>query len=140
MIPWDREQGLLRAGLTIARKPMGIAQILDLNTEMQGCIDNCLECHAICERTAIHCLGLGGEHASASHQTIMRDCAQICATCVDFMIRKSSMHRSTCSACAAICARCEQDCRRLAGGDEQMLKCADACARCSDSCRAIASS
>lgn len=117
---------------------MAIAQLLDVRSELQDCIDLCLECHAMCERTAGHCLAMGGEHASREHQTTMRDCAEICATSADFMIRESPMHAFTCRACAEACRRCEADCRRLSGGDSMMERCADTCRRCAESCERMA--
>lgn len=109
-------------------------QTLGIDPEMQQCIDNCLECHAVCERTAVHCLGMGGAHASRDHQTALKDCAQICATSADFMIRESPIHPHTCAACAAACERCERQCRDLADGDSVMLQCAETCRRCAETC------
>lgn len=118
---------------------MTIAALQDLSADMQRCIDNCLACHATCERTSAHCLRMGGEHASKDHQTTMRDCAQLCATCADFMIRESAIHMHVCGACAVACEHCEEECRRLANGDEMMLACADTCAKCAETCRMMSS-
>ncbi len=117
---------------------MAIAQYLNTSQEMRECIDNCLQCHAICECTSAHCLRMGGDHASVEHQTTLRDCAQICAVSADFMIRESPIHTATCAACATACERCEMECRHMANGDEMMLRCADACHRCAESCRRMA--
>ena len=37
------------------------------SAEMQECIANCTECHAICLAAIQHCLQQGGKHAEASH-------------------------------------------------------------------------
>jgi hypothetical protein len=114
---------------------MAIAQVLNVPSLLEDCIDHCLACHAICERTARHCLAMGGDHASVEHQTTLLDCRQICLTSADFMIRESPMHPEVCRACAIACTRCEDACRRMAGGDTMMLRCADACQVCAESCR-----
>jgi hypothetical protein len=50
----------------------------------------CLDCHAICVETAAHCLTLGCAHASARHQTVLQDCAEICQTSANFMLCTSA--------------------------------------------------
>ena len=117
---------------------MAIAATLDIEPHMQRCIDDCLECHAVCERTASHCLQMGGKHASRQHQTALRDCAEACATAANFMIRESPLHAATCAACAEACAVCAEECERLAGEDRMMLHCAETCRRCEQSCREMA--
>ena len=102
--------------------------------QMQDCIDNCTRCHAVCLETITHCLEKGGRHAEASHIRLLTDCAQICATSADFMLRGSDLHAHTCGACAEICARCAEDCARMAD-DDMMQRCADECRRCAESCR-----
>ena len=109
-----------------------------MSAEMQECISNCTECHAICVETAAHCLEMGGQHASAEHITTLLDCAQICATSADFMLRGSPLHPQVCGVCAEACERCAADCERLANGDELMLRCAEICRRCAESCRSMA--
>lgn len=108
------------------------------SSEMLQCINNCMDCHAVCVQTIAHCLQLGGRHAEASHIRILQDCAQICATSADFMIRGSPFHSRTCGVCAEICETCAQSCERMAQGDAQMQACVDACRRCADSCRRMA--
>ncbi len=109
-----------------------------IGAEMRECIANCTSCHAICLETAIHCLGMGGEHAAPRHQTVLLDCAQMCATSADVMLRGSDLHGRTCAVCAEACERCADECERLADGDDLMLRCAEACRRCAESCRRMA--
>lgn len=106
------------------------------NSQMRECIDACLNCSAVCTETARRCLDLGGKHAEPQHITIMADCAEICQTSANFMLRGSAAHVETCSTCAAICRACEESCRQL--GDEMMARCADACSKCADSCEVMA--
>ena len=105
--------------------------------EMQQCIQNCTDCHRICLETTAHCLQLGGQHAEAMHITMLQDCAEICQTSANFMIRGSQLHGITCRACAEICERCAADCARF-GDDQMMQQCAEMCRRCADSCRRMA--
>lgn len=107
--------------------------------EMQQCIQNCEDCHRICMETEQHCLQMGGKHAEPSHIRLLHDCAQICQTSADFMIRGSEFHGMTCGVCADICARCADDCERVDPGDPMMKQCADMCRRCAESCRQMAS-
>jgi hypothetical protein len=103
-------------------------------SEMQECIDNCTGCHATCLETVTHRLKKGGRHAEADHIRLLLDCAQICATSADFMLRGSDLHTATCRACAEVCARCAEDCERLAD-DDIMRRCAEECRACAESCR-----
>ena len=111
-----------------------------MTAEMQSCIEECLECHRICVETATHCLALGGKHASAEHIGTLLDCAEICQTSANFMLRGSHDHHEVCGVCAVICDRCAKSCESLAGQDDLMRRCAQACRRCSESCRNMAGS
>lgn len=109
-----------------------------MDPKMQECIENCTACHNVCVETASHCLGVGGDHSSREHITILLDCAQTCAISADLMLRGSELHGRMCDVCAEACERCAQDCDRLADGDETMLRCAEICRRCAESCRQMA--
>jgi hypothetical protein len=104
---------------------------------MQHCITDCLDCHAVCLGTIQHCLGKGGEHAEPQHVGLLQDCAQICITSADFMLRSSPLHQMTCRICAGICELCAEDCTRLAD-DETMVLCVETCRRCAASCSEMA--
>lgn len=108
--------------------------------EMQDCINECLSCHAICLETITHCLEMGGEHADPSHITLLQDCAQICITSADFMLRGSEHHGQTCGVCAVVCDACADSCESMADGSDFMQRCAEVCRRCAESCRQVASS
>lgn len=109
-----------------------------VSQEMQQCIDNCTRCHAICVATIAHCLEMGGKHAEASHIRLLQDCAQICQTSADFMLRGSDLHGSTCGACAEVCRQCAEDCERVDPTDQTMKECAQMCRKCADSCEKMA--
>lgn len=109
-----------------------------ISDEMRQCIRNCSDCRNICTETVIHCLEMGGKHAEAHHIHLLLDCAQICATSADFMLRGSELHGRVCGVCADVCDACAADCERLAGNDDLMARCAETCRRCAASCRRMA--
>ncbi|HWG90609.1 MAG TPA: four-helix bundle copper-binding protein [Candidatus Thermoplasmatota archaeon] len=104
---------------------------------MRGCIEACTTCHQVCLETVQYCLQKGGEHASPEHLRLLLDCAEICETSANFMIRGSDHHGVTCGACAEVCVACAESCEAL-GDDEQMRRCAEACRTCADSCQEMA--
>jgi hypothetical protein len=106
-----------------------------MTPDMHASIDTCQSCHAACLGEAMnHCLEAGGEHVEPSHFRIMMDCAQICATTADFMLRGSAHHTHLCRECADICEACATSCETVGG----MQGCIDACRRCAESCRKMA--
>lgn len=106
---------------------LNLSGIQELSQEMQHCINNCTECHAICLATVRHCLGMGGEHASPQHITTLMACAEICQTSANFMLMHSPMHTRTCGVCAEVCEMCAHECEQMAHGDQQMMACAETC-------------
>lgn len=99
---------------------------------MNRCIENCQFCHRVCLSEMVnHCLEAGGSHLAPRHLKLMMDCAQICQTSADFMIRSSAFHASLCGICAQICDECAKSCMEV--GD--MDTCAEACRQCAESCR-----
>jgi hypothetical protein len=100
----------------------------------EACVIDCTECHNVCTETLAHCLRMGGEHVAAPHLTLLLDCAAICHTAANFMLRGSDFDSRVCEACADVCDRCADDCARFED-DEEMQMCADTCRRCAESCR-----
>ena len=109
-----------------------------VSAEMQRCIQECRNCASICLETVQHCLKLGGKHAEPAHIRMLMDCAEICQTSANFMLRGSPLHARACALCADACDRCAESCESTADGDEQMQRCADECRRCAESCREMA--
>ncbi len=105
--------------------------------KMQECIEECSNCHNVCADTITYCIEMGGEHVKPQHLALMLDCAEICQTSANFMLRESKRHVLTCDACAKICEQCATECERF-GDDEQMQLCAEACRSCAESCREMA--
>jgi Domain of Unknown Function (DUF326) len=117
---------------------MSASPTFEPNQQMQQCIQNCLDCHRICSETITYCLQLGGAHAEVKHISLLLDCADICQTSANFMIRGSEMHRRICGVCSDICDRCAADCERMGIDDVQLKTCAEICRRCAESCRQMA--
>lgn len=106
-----------------------------LSPEMKSCIDDCRQCHATClTEAANHCLEAGGEHVEPTHMRLMLDCAEICQTAMNFMLRNSAQHAAICRACAEVCRACAASCEKV--GD--MQECVDVCRRCAESCERMA--
>ena len=108
-----------------------------MSEEMRRCIDECSNCHRVCLETVTYCLQKGGRHVEARHLGLLLDCAEVCQTSADFMLRGSPFHTVTCAACAELCRACEEACRAVED-DEQMAHCADVCGACAESCSRMA--
>jgi len=105
--------------------------------DVQHCIEECINCHAACTMTAQYVLGEGGEMADPGVVGVLLDCAEICQTSANFMLRGSPYHGSTCAACAEICRACEDACRAFPD-DEQLAHCAEMCGSCAEACEQMA--
>ena len=112
---------------------------LHTDDEMQKCIELCQDCHALCTQTVGHCLKLGGPHAAPEHIRLLLDCAQICDTTAQYLLRGSSLHERMCGLCAEVCRQCADNCVQVAGGDQMVNQCAEMCRRCAGSCERMAS-
>jgi len=105
-----------------------------LSEKLQSCIRECTNCHEVCLETVTYCLQQGGQHAEVNHVRLLLDCAEICQTSANFMLRSSDLHGRTCGVCADVCERCAEDCARFQD-DDMMQRCAEACRSCAASCR-----
>ncbi len=109
------------------------------NENMSKCVQLCRDCHAMCTQTITHCLKLGGRHATPDHIRLLVDCAQMCATSADYMLRESPFHDQLCRLCSDLCTLCAKDCEQVAGGDQMVKQCIEMCRRCAESCDRMAS-
>jgi hypothetical protein len=107
-----------------------------MSADMQSCIEACTRCHQVCLETVTHCLEMGGRHADPAHIRLLLDCAEICQTSANFMLRSSDLHTRTCAVCAEVCERCAQECETFE--EAFMQACAQECRRCAESCRRMA--
>lgn len=104
-------------------------------SEIRSCIEDCHQCHMMClEMAMTHCLEKGGRYAEPAHMRLMLDCAEICETAMNSMIRHSAHHATVCRGCAEICRACAASCEEI--GD--MQECVDICLRCAESCERMA--
>ena len=122
----------------LATKENGMASIAqlapDLSAQLQRCIELCQSCHNVCLNTLAYCIQQGEPHTEEQHLRLMMDCAQICQTSADFMLRESTFHARVCGACADICESCADSCGSMTD-DERMQACADLCRECATLCR-----
>jgi hypothetical protein len=105
---------------------------------MRKCIQLCRDCHAMCTQTIAHCLKLGGRHAAPDHIRLFADCAQMCATAADYMLRESPFHDRICRICSDLCKQCGKDCEQVAGDDQIVKQCIEMCRKCAGSCERMA--
>lgn len=101
---------------------------------MKDCIELCTASHVMCLETANHVASTVRSAASAQLIALLNDCAEICQSTANSMIRSSALHPILCRACAEACERCARECERQSG-DQQLAVCAAACRRCASSCR-----
>jgi hypothetical protein len=102
--------------------------------QVERCISECLACHIACLRTTMQPgLELGGKHTEARHFRLMLDCAQICQTTADFLLRGSAVCDVLCGTCALVREACACSCEETGDLDECLL----AARRCAESCRAL---
>jgi hypothetical protein len=102
---------------------------------VQRCIRICVECHEACLEALSICVNAG--HAAPAHVRILLDCAEICQTSANFLMRNSDLHRQVCTACASTCAACASSCVQFPD-DEAMKRCAEICLRCAEECSKLA--
>jgi hypothetical protein len=107
------------------------------NPDIHKCIHNCLNCQSICLNTITYCLQKGGIYAEPTQINLILDCAEICHTSANFMLRTSDLYAYICAICAVVSDRCAQECEKLSD-DPQMKMCAQICRHCAESCRRIA--
>lgn len=89
------------------------------SAQVAACIIDCLECYSVCR-----------QHATSK---VMDDCAEICRTAADFMLRGSAHYREVCAVCAVICEACAEHCEEAGGLDE----CVRSCRGCAQSCHRL---
>lgn len=110
--------------------------IIPMNKDVESCLQSCEECHHVCVELLTYCVEKGNKHTEPDHIRVLRDCADICQTAANFMLRGSKLHALVCQACAEICLRCAESCEKM--NDEKMNMCAEICRRCSDACKKMA--
>ena len=99
-----------------------------VDAEMQMCIQNCLNCYAVCMNMVN-----GGQQAKSQYTTMLQDCAEMCMTTAHFMEHNSPLYGYVCQTCAQVCNHCAGECESKGDTD-----CANACRNCAWSCEQLA--
>ncbi len=102
--------------------------------DVQQCIKECQECHAICAEAVAHCLTVDGGRMQPRHIAILLDCAETCHISEDSMLRDSPLFTTLCTVCAEVCDACAIECEKFPG-DARMKACAERCRSCAQACR-----
>jgi hypothetical protein len=88
----------------------------------------------MCLETERYCLEKGGTHVMPKHLALLADCAEMCQTTANSLLRRSSQHAVICTTCAQLCDACAEQCEAMKD-DERMLLCARTCRDCAKHCR-----
>jgi hypothetical protein len=97
-----------------------------LSSQMEDCIQDCLNSHAVCLDTAMSLLQKGNHYADPVR--ILLDCSEVCATNAHFLMRNSPVSGSVLLPCAQVCNHCAGVCDEIGETD------------CANACRASATS
>lgn len=107
------------------------------DSDMEKCINNCLNCARVCLETLHHCLNGRSNRFQGNHIALLQACVETCQLSAKMMIADLKFHHQSCELCYEICEACAIECERYAD-DPIMAKCADFCRRCAESCRGMA--
>lgn len=105
-------------------------------TEMQKCVDACIECRSMCRSTMDYCMRQGGAMMEPALMRMLMDCSDTAGMCADMTMRMSDNMMEMCRMCADMCGNCADMCARMSG-DAQMMKCAEVCRKAAAACRAM---
>lgn len=105
-----------------------------ISEQARRCIELCSDCHEMCVSAFAYCIGMEGQHAEEKHLRLLMDCAEICQTSADFMLRGSNFQYRVCGVCADICESCADSCESFRN-DAEMKMCAELCQQCATICR-----
>jgi hypothetical protein len=104
---------------------------------MKECIDLCTASHVMCLATANYVANADRSAVPVQLIALLNDCAEICQSTANSMVRASALHTILCRACAEACETCARECERHSG-DRQLTHCAATCRQCALSCRQMA--
>lgn len=80
-----------------------------------------------------YCLKMGGDYMDPMMMGMMRDCAEMCQTCMNMMMCGSEFIASICKLCSEVCMKCAECCSGMID-DEMMMSCSASCRACADAC------
>lgn len=104
---------------------------------MDDCVTLCVASHRSCLTSARHVLEQPQLHAAAQLVALLQDCAELCQTTANSMLRGAPTHTLLCGACADLCAACAQACDAYKN-DAVLTRCAATCRDCGAACRHMA--
>jgi hypothetical protein len=101
--------------------------------DIYACKTECEQCSSVCKKALKHCTDMGGEHANADHNKIMKDCIDACDHTAKFIGEKGSVEEyawnDTCKKCMDACQKCADVCDGMKD-DKVMQRCASECRMC----------
>jgi hypothetical protein len=117
------------------REASTISMVASASSE-EACIEACRASQEASLELLTHCIRLQGYYSELGHLRLLEDCARICETTVDFLLRRSEIRTAMLALCADVCERCCRDCERF-DYDQRLLAGATAFRRCADHCRRV---
>jgi hypothetical protein len=96
-------------------------------------VDVLLECAATCEWCADQCLNEDQLKKLIDCIRTDRDCATICRSSAELLIRDSKYSAQVIDICEQVCRDCAEECEKHE--HDHCRACADACRRCEEVCK-----
>ena len=104
---------------------------------MDDCVALCIASHRSCLTSARHVMGQPQLRAPAQLVALLQDCAELCQTTANSMLRGAPTHTLLCRACADLCEACAQACDAFKN-DAVLTRCAATCRERGAACRRMA--
>ncbi|MFT3839800.1 MAG: four-helix bundle copper-binding protein [Myxococcaceae bacterium] len=107
-------------------------------SELDVCINACLECAMVCTACADACLAEEQREELIRCIRLDADCADLCGVTARVLSRQTEIDRRVVegllSACTQACALCADECARHAEHMEHCRVCEEACRACQEAC------
>jgi hypothetical protein len=107
-----------------------------MGEHMSQSIELSQECHNTCVEVLSYSLQSSTEYLPETTLRLLRDCAEICQTNANFLLRSSEFHAQICGVCAEICGKCATTLEQFTD-DSRLQQCADICQRCAEACQVM---
>jgi len=102
-----------------------------ISEEMRQCIDATSECYTVCTETLTY-------SSNAAHIKLLIDCAEICQTTQNTLLRASDLGIMLAAVCVEACEKVAESCRRIDTADGQLNACAEMCDHTANCCGRLA--
>ncbi len=112
-------------------------ETIDEKDAVTQCIENCIECHAVCTQSLAYAMESGSENFNVSQMKLLQDCSEICQLSANFMLRDSESHKVSCKACSELCEKTAIMCEKVED-DDMMRVTAEIARECAGSCSEMA--